>query len=123
MVERNIWDMIDKILGRIKALEEKSERQWISVMREDGEEKRFRTDKIIEVKFGLDDILIHLADIGWEDSILFITLPASGITNAKDGDVWDMNIVTKEELEKLRIELQAVTENHQREDIKKDGSL
>jgi len=122
MVQRNIWDMVDKMLARIEALEKKSKGQWISVTREDGKEKRFRVDGVYDVRFSPNDILICLSDIGWKET-LFFSLPTSNIRNAQEGDSWDWDVVAREELEKLRIKLQAVTENHQREDIKKDGSV
>lgn len=91
--------------------------KWISVIREDGKEKRFRADKIYGCEFGSDVISVLLAGIGWKDSFHF-SLPSpetNGIRNAEDGDAWDIDIITKEELEKLRIELSGVTQRKQNE--------
>lgn len=82
--------------------------KWISVIREDFKEKRFRADRIFDMRLGLNDILICLADMGWKHMIYF-SLATSEVRNAKEGDHWDWEIVTKEELEKLRIELEAIT--------------
>jgi len=83
-------------------------KKWISVIREDGKEVRFEVRKIYGVKFGLNDISILLADIGWKNSFLF-SLPTPSCKKAKEGDFNEWYIVTKEELEKLRIELQNIT--------------
>jgi len=60
------------------------------------------------VQFGPTDILICLADVGWENSLYF-SLRTQQIKDAAQGDPWEINIVEPEELEKLRIELQEIS--------------
>lgn len=71
-------------------------------------EIKFRRDGIYDIRLNPNDISIHLADIGWSGN-LFFSLPTDNWKNAKEGAFWDADIVTREELEKLRIELQTVT--------------
>ena len=85
-------------------------KKWVSVIREDGAEVRFGTTGIYYVRFKPNSIWIRLVDIGFSGSYWF-GLPTSRVKNAKDGDFWDMQIVTREELEKLRVELQAISIN------------
>jgi len=83
-------------------------KKWISVIRDDGKEVKFRINKIYGAKFGSNDIHVFLADIGWKDNFFF-SLPTPSCKNAEEGDFNEWDIVTKEELEKLRIELQNIT--------------
>jgi len=83
-------------------------KKWISVIRKDGTEKRFRMDRVFDIGFSSNNITICLADLGWKKE-LFFSLPTSSIRNAKEGDQWGWDVVTKEELKKLRAKLQAIT--------------
>ena len=46
-------------------------KEWISVIRKDGEETKFKTDKIYGVKLGSDRILVFVGNIGWKDTFWF----------------------------------------------------
>jgi len=55
-------------------------------------------------------ITVLLADIGWKDYLAF-SLPRKYWKNAEEGRAEGVEVVTKEELERFRIELQSITQN------------
>ena len=73
-------------------------KKWISVMCGGGIETVLKVDEIYCIQFGSEEILI-----------LSVAKERFSFALEQDPDGWGELVITKEELEKLRIELQGIT--------------